>query len=725
MVEKMEAYKNCYAWSNAVLDDLGYTENLDILKAVGDETGQAELDEILNTCQEIVTEFVKANMDDYLAGGTKDYNYLGVGVDKMQKVSTIGIWDCLPSGRAHWTVGDYPDMGHFQQSSKWCGGSPDSPMGVYTKKELTRGSYVFAIEGNAAVREPKKQCWTSDQGMKPAYGVLAIVKMNKIVDGESVTYEAGDTVISVVKDLEPVKFTPFIAAVKIEEEGTYEFSFKAWCKDTHKDLTMGSVAYVKDASIWGKNDAVYNQAQLGYEADVREQITTGRAALTKAAEYLTSAEYFWDKAELQDSVTLVEPKIAAYEAMSQDDIIATFDPDVYVKANRTKTAEEGLLVFQVYDEAVKVILAANKKFEAINDTLNSIQTAIDAAETTIALRIYDVATGKADLQAAIDKAKATQTAMKAAQYSEENAAAIKAAIEELNAAVELFKTTIPASAIATVVDIDFEQNAVLNEETQLYSIPGAVGAMEFSHFSTSAPEGEDSPYQQGHWDNGEQKWKGYLRVGNGDGTVAFNPVAEGKENLGTNILKVSCDFYIQGLSNRSVGFFLKNETDSTLAAIYHNYYNGTVTENTFNADMSIVWAKSGGSYDNASPADAEDPTSTVLQKTNFEVIMDYGTQTMYANISSPNGSTTSAPVAFSDIPAKFVLSCNYDNKFASRRCWFDNLKIQRIEAGAPTGIESVKTATSFDNAIYTLSGQKVNKALKGIYIKNGKKFVVK
>jgi len=218
--------------------------------------------------------------------------------------------------------------------------------------------------------------------------------------------------------------------------------------------------------------------------------------------------------------------------------------------------------------------------------------------------------------------------------------------------------------------------------------------MEFDHFSTAAPEGEDAPFQQGHWSNGEQLWKGYLRIGNGTGTVNFDPKAAGAEDMGTNILKVSCDFYIQGLSNRSVGFFLKNETDSTLAALYRNYYNGTDTENTFGADMSIVWAKSGGSYNDASPADADDPTSTVIQKTNFEVIMDYGTLTMYCNISSPNGSTSSTPVAFSDIPAKYVLQSNYDNKFATRRCWFDNLKIVRIAAGAVDGIEEVVNAAA-------------------------------
>ena len=707
MVEKMEAYKNCYAWPEAVLEDLGYTENLEALKNIGDETGQAELEEQLGTCQEILDEFLKSNMDDYLAGNTD--NYLGIKATSgnTQKVSNLGDWTATTTGRAFWSSGAYPDLGHYAGNSAWNWNEVDSPMGVYMQKTLDPGSYVFSIQGNAALREDAtSSSWTVNEAWDVAFAEAYIVK---IVDSVVV-----DTVAKQVKDLKAIDFTTFIISAKIEEAGTYEIGFKAYCKDAYKTLKNGSVTYVANASLYGKNENQYNQKQLAYEENVRTQITTGRDNLTTAAGYLGDESYLWGKDELQACVDSIAPRIAEFEAMDQDAIIATFDEDTY---ENTTSNENGLLQYTVYQEATKWIIAANRKFLAVNDTLNSIQTAIDAAEAVLALRLYDVATGKADLQAAIENAKKLQNDMKASQYSEENAAAIVAAIATLNEAVETFKTTIPASAMATVVDIDFEQDAVLNEGTGLYSIPGAVGAMEFSHFSTVAPESGDSPFQQGHWDNGEQKWKGYLRVGNGTGTVNFNPVAEGTEDLGTSILKVSCDFYIQGLNNRSIGFYLKNEADSTLAAIYHNYYQGTATENSFNADMSKVWAKSGGSYNDASPADAEEPTATVIQKTNFEVIMDYGTQTMYANISSPNGSTTSTPVAFTGIPAKFVLSCNYDNKFATRRCWFDNLKIQRIGAGEATGITEVNAAAIVKAPTKVLKNGRI--IINGKYAVNG------
>ena len=111
--------------------------------------------------------------------------------------------------------------------------------------------------------------------------------------------------------------------------------------------------------------------------------------------------------------------------------------------------------------------------------------------------------------------------MKAVDYSEENAAAIMAAIATLNEAIETFKASVPAAAIATVVDIDFENDATQNEETQLYSVAGAAGSMEFSNWSTDGTGNQ--PFEKGYWSNGEQLWKGYIRIGNGTGNLRSLP----------------------------------------------------------------------------------------------------------------------------------------------------------------------------------------------------------
>ncbi|MBR1548090.1 MAG: hypothetical protein IJ637_05130 [Prevotella sp.] len=716
MLEKLAVYATCYNWGDDLLAEYAVIETIENLRAIGDESGQAELDEQLETAQEVLDEFLKANMDDYL--GSNDA-HLGIKTTSgnLQKQTTLGGWTCVDRG--FWSSNAYPDLGHYQQTNSWANGNPTNAMGVTIQKELSAGSYVFAIEGNAAFRENKKQSWDNDDGMKPAYAVVYVVK---IVDGA-----ATDTIVAVKKDLEPVNFTQFLVTANVAEAGTYEFGYKAYCKEAYQSLKLGSVTYVRNAYIWGKNGEKYNQKELAYEANVRTQITTGRDNLTKAAEYIANADYFWGKAELQACVDSVAPRIAAYEAMDQDAIIATYDKDLYESSTSN---ESGLLQYEVYQTATKYIIAANKKFVAVNDTLNSTQGIIDAAEATLVLRVYDAATGKADLQAAIDNAKAMQAQMKAGQYSEENAAAIVAGNAALTEAIATFKTTVPAEAITTIVDIDFENAAVLNEETQLYSITGAAGSMEFSNFSPDGVTPSDDAYQQGIWSNGEQLYKGYVRVGSGTGTVNFDPTIDG--SMGTNILKVNFDFFLQGLSGKSVGFFMKNGLEGddakTVAAFYPNYYDNTIGENTFNIDLGSLKYGSGSSYNDASPEGAEDATATVQAKNSFELIFDFGEGSMYATTTSGKGTVTTQKVAFDGtVPRNFILQCNYSG-FASRRCWFDNLKIERIKAGATDpfvdGIAAVKADVKAAG-IYNLAGQKVDKSYKGIVIVNGKKMIQK
>ena len=733
MLEKLNTFKNCYEWPAEVLDEYAVTEAIENLNAIGDETGQAELDEQLVIAQEILDEFINANMDDYLPTVEVTATTNGSGspkVDvkfkqwfaKVQKAITWGDWNCLPSGRGFWEqeAQGAADFGHYAGNTAWNYGDTSGPMGIYMSKTLDPGSYVFGIESCAALREdPTSSSWTNNEGWNIAYGVAYIVKMENEV--------ATDTIASVVKDLDAVNYTSFNVPVTIQEAGIYEIGYKAYCKEAYWDLKNGSVVYLKNASIWGKNNNKYNQKQLGYEADVREQITAGRDNLTTAAENIANPDFFWGKAALQACVDSIAPRIEAYEALDQDAIIATYQDD-YAKST---TEETGYMVYEVYQEATKWIIAANKEFVAENDTLASLQTAIDNAKAVKNMRLYDAATGKADLQTAIDAAKAIQKRMKSSDYSEDNAALIITSIEVLNKAVEDFKASVPASAIATIVDIDFEQPAVLNEETGLYSVNGAAGSMEFSRFSTVGPTDDmPQPYEQGYWSNGEQLWKGYIRIGNGTGTTIFDATENG--SMGTNILKVACDLYVQGLSGRSLGFFLKNVVegeegpeDATIFGLFHNFYNGTTETNTCDVDISKIWAKAGGSYNNASPADVDEETRTAnpLQKSHVEVILDYGTKKMYCTINSINGSTTSKEVDIDAIPTKFILQCNYNNN--DRRAWFDNLLIQRVAAGEPSGIQTVQ-ANVKANAIYTINGMRVAApAKKGVYIVNGRKIVIR
>ena len=58
-------------------------------------------------------------------------------------------------------------------------------------------------------------------------------------------------------------------------------------------------------------------------------------------------------------------------------------------------------------------------------------------------------------------------------------------------------------------------------------------------------------------------------------------------------------------------------------------------------------------------------------------------------------------------------------------CIFDNFVLWYYGPGETVGITTLKAEKSCDSAIYNLQGQRVEKAAKGIYIQNGKKYLVK
>lgn len=97
------------------------------------------------------------------------------------------------------------------------------------------------------------------------------------------------------------------------------------------------------------------------------------------------------------------------------------------------------------------------------------------------------------------------------------------------------------------------------------------------------------------------------------------------------------------------------------------------------------------------------------------MILDYGKMAMYATINSVNGSTTSEEVAIDAIPNRFVLQCNYNNN--GRRAWFDNLKIQRVQAGAVTGITEVNAAAKVKAPTKVLKNGRI--IINGKYAING------
>jgi len=745
LVDTLNVFVNCRDWDGLV-EDYELDANIEDLKALGDDTTPEQLSSKMATARQNLfgkngkDGLVADEMDQFLEGNDK----LGWYGSKIGNASKFGNWDCVPASRCNVDKsGGYPDQGHYVKGATWANGNPTNPMGVKLLKKFDNGgTYVFSIQSSAAVRENASQSWTVDDGMKPAIGKLTITKCYDVEGVMTPGTDAADIVVSVEKELEPATFkketdgtisvvtgalTDFIASFEVANDGeTYEISMMAWCKESHQALTLGSVAYMVNASLWGKTNSAYSQAELSYEADVREQITTGRTQITTATENLEKADMLWGKTALQDSLNKYKPEIEKYEGYTQEQIIKTFDEDAYNKANSTKNAEEGLLVFEVYDKATKHLIAANRTFNAVNDTLNSMQPIIDLAEATMAMRIYSTATGKADLQTAIDNSKGVLAEMKTKDYSEENADKIIEANDALNKALETFKGTIPAENITTIIALDFANGATKNAETTLYEVTGTNTVMSIENFSENTPttnEAASMKYELGIDKSGVKELKEVLRVGDGKATATI-PAKE----YSTNILRVSMDYWFVRLTDFYNGFSLNDAEDTRVAGWGFIPYSSAIGSNP---EYGFDDFGMGDSMKNFFVANTtgDDGSCANDNKTHIEAILDYGTKKMYLTSTTPNGIKSTQEVDFNgNAPATFKVLGHRNSGnavFPGRRSWFDNLKIEEIKAADPTGIETIKDAKAQNGAIYNLAGQRVNNATKGIFIQNGKKFVIK
>lgn len=694
---------NCVEWTES--DELaGLKENVAAIEAAmadSETTAEAMVD-FVEGLQGATADFLAARMDDFFPNAN---DKLPIAAAKTQKINNIGNWKGYGggNGRIHSNANDYYDVGHYQMAAAW--GNGNGCIGLTNDTELVPGTYVFSAEIFGGCRENVKNSWDLNTGLHFARGHYYLKNV-----------ETGDTV-AITEDflLDPVNFEKHNLVAKVEKEGKYQLGIMTYAKEGYETLKLGSTIYVYNASFYAKTASQWTKAQMDYYTAVVEQVTAARTNLTEAAEHIADASKSWGKAALQEVVNEVEPKTAAYEAMDEATIIATFDPETY-EAGATKEASQ--MVYEVYTNTAQQIIAANRAFVAQNDTLETLANEIAIAEKMY--NRYTAASGRADLEAALTAAKATNEAMKAAGYSEENAATVVAAVAALQEAEATFKTTV---AVETIVNVDFETAPVLNEETALYEVKGNPGVMVLPNFYENTATINDVPggasaigFEIGIDANGEKDCAGMLRLGNGTATV---PVTVA-ENF-SDILNISFDYYYGNLSGRYAGYkLIANDSVSVICAFYGSKYDGKADPNTFNVDINAAVTGVGSSTASNAAIGAES------NKTTFDILIDYATGEMTCTTTSAKGVfTTNATLADKALlPCELQILTNYNN--ADRRCWFDNLKVSVVKAGEYVdGITNVVANKANNGKIYTISGVQVKSATKGMYIINGRKYVVK
>ena len=390
---------------------------------------------------------------------------------------------------------------------------------------------------------------------------------------------------------------------------------------------------------------------------------------------------------------------------------------------------------------------ANSYVANLNKPFTDLATAIDNAKAT-RNRGMNYLCDRATYKTAIETALATLKQVRdntSDATIEKDTQTLTAALEALNAATEAF---LNSAEIPPVVDIDFSnpfefvegQDAVYDDDNNMISpatsnmwvIKGNAGEMHFSESvvgDTAVTTG--TTFAKG-WQN---EYRDMLRVGNGAATVEIGDPG--------SIMNVQFDVWGGKLSGKSFYVELRNAAGERVAGFSRNFYSGTISYNDFDnaegtgMDAGKMIGQGSGSVSNASLVANN-------AKNSFDLTIDYNTNTVKGKLVTGNGATSdgvAVPIRTDLADTKivtFAVGSNYGN--ADRRCWFDNLRIT-VYGNAPADFEeeitespwlehtnAVKTVKTSANssAIYTISGVRVNSASqKGIYIQNGKKFVVK
>lgn len=738
-----KALLNAKDWEQDSEEYIGLAENIEAVEVgITDESPQEELDAAIEGLNEaLITAdgqgFLGVNMDNFLTSSCKAETYWPTYDAKVQKASAIGDWTLSNKRWFHCNVSQNtaenraPLLPYIDAPNFGYGNGMIGTQYCRMVKTLHPGTYIFAMDG---------QAYTMYKSNVVAAGTASnYLHNNAIPTGLMELYvkvaEGTDTLAINTVALPTTTFATNVIVAKIETAGEYEigvnlsqkapegYSIDGVCKGGTYTLTNPRLY----CSLEG-----YDADQLAYIEKVRKQIDAAANAYANAEALRDSVELPWLKKEMADTMAVMKPRVDFYNTLTDEEIINGFVDPVSGVANNgyaDMTADfdqetgnpkpKYNAADSIMNNGVRPMQYFNDTYTKVNSIFVNLNTSINLAKQTVDLPIYSTSTGKPALETAIttaeslykDKAANGVYQLNAGKEVNADSVAVVNSKVALDDAVATFKASVPASSYTTIVDIDFSGEAVLDEATSLYSIAGNKGSMEFSYFTTTAPtENKDIPFQTGIDNNGVRENADVLRVGNGTGTVVVDP-AEYSDKL----VRVTFDYYFGYPNAGSAGFYLQNEADEDVAALFFSLLSNAVTTNTFGFDVSKL-------YDIKNVNDLD--IYVEKNKTSFEIVLDYISNTMYAVATNTSkGISKSETLPLPGKFTKFIVKSDYKN-YHSRRCWFDNLKIETVAVDM-TGVAGVtEVSEAADEAIYNVAGQKVSAPVKGqIYVKKGAAFV--
>lgn len=585
-------------------------------------------------------------------------------------------------------------------TDRWCHktNSTNSPMSVQWMRSsshswdniatltatLEKGTYFFGVSGDGGMMTLNKERWARSWAQDCA---------------ETQLFFDGDTTDVFVLD-------PAV---------TKDYVYKFEITDAEKEVTLGircntSLASSNGFDVNFTSPVLYQLHEVGaltpeqkaYLDRVDVQLEALKGRIDVANGYLAEDQKAmpWKKDALKEGVTEAQKRYDEWAALTQEK-----------KLDMMENFQE--LADTIMNNGVR-FLNNNyiNMFTATNKPLTDMPGAIEAATATKNQRIYSGSANMAALEAAIANAQSLYEAKLLVPYSDEDSLALVNEKNSLAESVEAFKNAI---TVENLIDIDF---GTQTEPATIVKHEDPEGLVE-TYYSIAGKKGEmrmvDAEGTFGYalgYNNTDSL--GMLRVGNNEATVEVS--APTKES---DIVNIKFDLYFGNLITKNAGFYVMAENGDTICGLYCSKYSGTAVYNSFNIDYN---GKINGV---GSSAASNAAIAAASNKTQFDVVLDYGARTMYCTTSGSKGTVTTEeiPMKSTEKVAKFVLLSDYNN--ADRRCFFDNLVVNNIAAG-PTGINEVKNAENAadDDAIYNVAGQKVSNPVNGqIYIKKGAAFV--
>ena len=688
--------------------DDGYESAMENLDLMWDGFVTANFSNVLNSINTGASGNYSANWDNW----TGKFNKLSKEASAQNKVSG---WSWSTDRWCHKTA-----EANSPLQIQWMRNSSSTWDNIATNTTtLDKGIYFFGFQGAGGMMTLNKDRWTRSQAKECAETYVFFnndtTEMFLLPTSNDMASTYGNVIykFEVAEDNTPVKFgiRCNIGQGQVAKDG---FDVNFYHPVLYKVLVAGELT----------------PEQKTYLDNVQTQIDALKGRIKVAEDYVaeTQKELPWGKEDLKAGLEEAKKRLAVWDAMSEDDRIATMDNySAEYEATQAPYYVDGAYVMkdttyqQVNDEKALENLIMNAGVRYINNNfitpfvnknapLTDLAVAVENANAVYSEPINNSG-DKETFKAVIDAAQALYNTQLVAPYSQEVVDALVAKKKELSLASDAFIASVKKDVI---VDIDFstparEIPATVEGELSKYAIDGTKGTMNI--LGTFSAEMQNDWKQFAYGQGFNDMYTDVLFVGKGAAEVDL-----GYEVKDNDAIIASFDIWYGYLDKAEFGFYFKDVDNNDIASFCRKA-GSAATANLLGLDESAAAISQVGGRNNGN---VQGNICKDNNKTHFEVTLNYASKNMFVTTVNKAGKKVIHPtVAMPEgvgKATKLYFNSTYGN--GERCCWLDNIVISVI-GDVPSGIADVTTATQ--NA-----AKAVKKIENGqiVIVKNGKKYTV-